>query len=75
MRAFAQTDRFVSEVQARKLRPAYVFVGPKFSFANVAVKRFSNTWSRPICGTSAFLSLIWRKLIWWRCSIARARLR
>jgi DNA polymerase III subunit delta len=32
MRAFAQTDRFVSEVQARKLRPAYVFVGDEAFF-------------------------------------------
>ena len=32
MRAFAQTDRFVSEVQARKLRPAYVFVGAEVFF-------------------------------------------
>src|SRR5256714_660491 len=27
MRAFAQAERFVSEVEGRKLRPAYVFVG------------------------------------------------
>ena len=27
MRAFAQADRFVSELQSRKMRPAYVFVG------------------------------------------------
>src|ERR1700686_3919870 len=32
MRAFEQTDRFVSEVQARKLRPAYVFVGAEGFF-------------------------------------------
>jgi DNA polymerase-3 subunit delta len=32
MRSFAQTDRFVSEVQARKLRPAYVFVGDETFF-------------------------------------------
>jgi DNA polymerase-3 subunit delta len=32
MRAFAQTDRFVSEVQGRKLRPAYVFVGDEAFF-------------------------------------------
>jgi DNA polymerase III subunit delta len=32
MRAFAQTDRFVSEVQSRKLRPAYVFVGDEVFF-------------------------------------------
>src|SRR5207302_10047129 len=32
MRAFAQTDRFVSEVQAHKLRPAYVFVGAEVFF-------------------------------------------
>jgi len=32
MRAFAQADRFVSEVQARKLRPAYVFVGDEVFF-------------------------------------------
>jgi DNA polymerase-3 subunit delta len=32
MRAFAPTDRFVSEVQARKLRPAYVFVGAEVFF-------------------------------------------
>jgi len=34
MRAFAQTDRFVSEVQARKLRPAYVFAGAEVFFRN-----------------------------------------
>src|SRR5215467_6841514 len=34
MRAFAQADRFVSEVQARKLRPAYVFVGDEVFFRN-----------------------------------------
>ena len=32
MRAFAQTDRFLSEVEARKLRPAYVFVGDETFF-------------------------------------------
>src|SRR5262250_1590993 len=32
MRAFAQADRFVSEVQARKLRPAYIFVGDEAFF-------------------------------------------
>jgi len=32
VRAFAQADRFVSEVQSRKLRPAYVFVGDEAFF-------------------------------------------
>ena len=32
MRAFAQADRFVSDVQAHKLRPAYVFVGDEVFF-------------------------------------------
>jgi len=32
MRGFAQADRFVSEVQDRKLRPAYVFVGDEVFF-------------------------------------------
>lgn len=32
MRAFAQADRFVSEVQSRKLRPVYVFVGDEVFF-------------------------------------------
>jgi DNA polymerase-3 subunit delta len=32
MCGFAQADRFVSEVQARKLRPAYVFVGDEAFF-------------------------------------------
>ncbi len=32
MRAFAQTDRFVSDVQGHKLRPAYVFVGDEVFF-------------------------------------------
>ena len=32
MRGFAQTDRFVSEVEERKLRPAYVFVGDEAFF-------------------------------------------
>jgi len=32
MRAFAQADRFVSEVEAGKLRPAYVFVGDEVFF-------------------------------------------
>jgi len=32
MRAFAQTDRFLSEVQSRRLRPAYVFVGDEAFF-------------------------------------------
>ena len=32
MRAFAQTDRFVSEVEGGKLRPAYVFVGDEVFF-------------------------------------------
>ena len=32
MRAFAQTDRFVSDVEAHKLRPAYVFVGDEVFF-------------------------------------------
>ena len=32
MRAFAQAERFVSEVEGRKLRPAYVFVGDEDFF-------------------------------------------
>jgi DNA polymerase-3 subunit delta len=32
MRAFAQTDRFVADVQGHKLRPAYVFVGDETFF-------------------------------------------
>jgi DNA polymerase-3 subunit delta len=32
MRAFAQTDRFVADVQGNKLRPAYVFVGDEVFF-------------------------------------------
>jgi len=32
MRAFAQADRFVSEIQARRLRPAYIFVGDEVFF-------------------------------------------
>jgi DNA polymerase-3 subunit delta len=32
MRAFAQADRFVSEVQSRRLRPVYVFVGDEVFF-------------------------------------------
>jgi DNA polymerase III subunit delta len=32
MRAFANADRFVSEIQARKLRPSYVFVGDEAFF-------------------------------------------
>ena len=32
MGAFAQADRFVSELQSRKLRPAYVFVGDEAFF-------------------------------------------
>ena len=32
MRAFAQADRFVADVEARKLRPAYVFVGDEVFF-------------------------------------------
>jgi DNA polymerase III subunit delta len=32
MRAFAQADRFMSEVESRKLRPAYVFVGDEAFF-------------------------------------------
>ena len=32
MRAFAQTDRFVSDVEAHKLRAAYVFVGDEIFF-------------------------------------------
>src|SRR4051812_42275419 len=32
MRAFAQSDRFLAEVESRKLRPAYVFVGDEAFF-------------------------------------------
>ena len=32
MRAFAQADRFVSELQSRRMRPAYVFVGDEAFF-------------------------------------------
>jgi DNA polymerase-3 subunit delta len=32
MRSFAQTERFVSDVEGRKLRPAYVFVGDETFF-------------------------------------------
>jgi DNA polymerase-3 subunit delta len=39
MRAFAQADRFVSELESRRLRPAYVFVGDEAFFR----KRFRDT--------------------------------
>src|SRR3977135_1870472 len=32
MRAFAQADRFVSELESRKRRPAYIFVGDEAFF-------------------------------------------
>ena len=32
MRAFAQAERFVGELESRKLRPAYVFVGDEAFF-------------------------------------------
>ena len=32
MRGFAQADRFLSEVESRKLKPAYVFVGDEAFF-------------------------------------------
>ena len=32
MRAFAQAEKFVSEVEGRKLRPVYVFVGDEAFF-------------------------------------------
>ena len=32
MKAFAQADRFMSEVVSRKLRPVYVFVGDEVFF-------------------------------------------
>src|SRR5215472_3362400 len=32
MRVFAQAERFVSEVEARELRPVYVFVGDEAFF-------------------------------------------
>src|SRR5712671_5522179 len=32
MRAFAQADRFVSELESRRLRPAYIFVGDEAFF-------------------------------------------
>src|SRR5260370_4072096 len=32
MRSFAQAERFVSEVETRKLRPVYVFVGDEVFF-------------------------------------------
>jgi DNA polymerase III subunit delta len=38
MRAFAQAERFVRELESRKLRPAYVFVGDEAFFR----KRFRN---------------------------------
>ena len=34
MRAFAQAEKFVSEVEGRKLRPVYVFVGDEAFFRN-----------------------------------------
>ena len=32
MRAFAQAERFVSDVEAKRLRPVYVFVGDEAFF-------------------------------------------
>ena len=32
MRAFAQAEKFVSEVEGRKLRPVYVFIGDEAFF-------------------------------------------
>ena len=75
MRAFAQSDRFVSEVEAGKLRPAYVFVGDEtFSSASAAARPSSSTWFQPTCAISACLILICPTPIWPRSSIAPERL-
>ena len=44
MRAFFQADRFVGEIESRKLRPAYVFVGDEAFFR----KRFRDAIHVPL---------------------------
>ena len=62
MRAFAQAERFVRELESRKLRAAYVFAMPS-----------SSIWSRPICATLVSSNSISPKRIWQRFSTAPAR--
>ena len=52
MRAFTQADRFLSELESRQLKPAYVLVGDEAFFASVAATPSLSTWSRPIPATS-----------------------
>ena len=74
MRAFAQAERFVSELESRKLRPAYVFVGDEAFFRKRFRDAIFSTWFRSICATSACLNSIWRKTISPKSSTAPARL-
>ena len=74
MRAFAQADRFVSEVEARKLRPAYVFVGDEVFFRKRCREAILKHLVPADCATSASLTSISPTPIWRKSSIAPARL-
>jgi len=58
MRAFTQAERFVSDLQSRKMRAAYVFVGDEAFSASVFWMRFLNIWCRLTYGISVFSNLI-----------------
>ncbi len=45
-RAFQQADRFISELESRKLRPAYVLVGDEAFSVSAIATLSSNIWSR-----------------------------
>ncbi len=62
MRAFAQPDRFVSEVKERKLKSGYLFIGDEAFFrkrCREAVLQLPD--SRRICASSRSMTSIWRK--------------
>jgi hypothetical protein len=73
MRAFANAERFVSELESRKLRPAYVFVGDEAFFASVFAMRFCNIWFPPELRDFSISSSTLRKTTWPKFSTAPVR--
>jgi hypothetical protein len=74
MRAFAQADRFVSELEARKLRPPTCSWAMRPSSASAAATP-SSTFGPADLRDFSLLSSILPKPIWRKFSIAPARLR
>ena len=72
MRSFAASDRFVADVQARKLAAGYVFVGDEAFFRKRCRDAVLQHLFPPTCASSACTTWTLAKSSCSRCSTAHA---